>query len=232
MLNYLQNPSIFSHNRIIDAFLPVGEIFQSMFSHDLDGSSSHIIPNCTYLIRFASEGICHVANILCMLVDISMAAAASYDVAPAFQDYMAWMLESFLAAHEQRKRLQDDLSLHETCRKSGITSFCSLHALLSTTKASFSASILRKGYTVLSTLCEDLIDKGGDLTDHMIQPNICSSLLNFVAICKEHYSMHRVVSPHLVPAIQMALRDESRSSSLGKDFKVTFPLRCLDLSHD
>ena len=193
-----------------------------MFSHDSDGTPSDPIPNCTYLIRFASEGICHVANILCILVDISVAAAASYDVAPAFQDYMAWMLESFLATHEQRKRLQDDLSLYETCRKSSLTSFCSLHTLLSTTKAFFSASILRKGCTILSILCTDLIEKTTGLTEHPIQLTLCSSLLNLVAICKEHYSMHRVVSLHLIPAIRLALSDESRSSSLGEDFKVTF----------
>lgn len=220
MLSHLQNPSILSHNHMIDALLPAGEVGPTMFSHDLDGSPSNANLNCTYPIRFASEGISHVANILCMLVDISMATAASYDATPAFQDYMGWMLESFLTAHEQRKRLQDDPSLYESCRKSEITSLCSLHALLSTTKTAFSASIVRKGYTVLSILCSDFIEKGDNLMDHVIHLNLCSSLLSLVAICKEYYSMRRVVTLHLVPAIQLAFNDESRSSTLGKDFKV------------
>ena len=206
---------------MVDVSLPAGEVDQSMFSHDSDDSSSTIIPNCTYLIRFVSEGICHVANILCMLVDISMAAAASYDPTPAYQDYLAWMLDSFLAAHDQRKKLQADPLLYESCRKSDITSFCSIHVLLSASRTSFSDTIVRKGHTILSILCADLIEIVEDLAEQSIQLSICSSLLNLVARCKEHDSMHRAVSLHLVPALQLVLNDERKSSSLGKDFQVT-----------
>lgn len=226
MLNHLQNPSIFSHNLMIDACLPTDEVDQSMFSHDSDGPPSTVIPNCTYVVRFVSEGICHVANILCMLVDISMAAAASYDPTPAYQDYMAWMLDSILAAHEQRKKLQADPSLCESCRKSDMSSLSSLHALLSASRTSLRITILRKGYTILSTLCADLVDNVEDLAEQPIQLSICSSLLNIASICKEHDSMRRAVSLHLVPAIQIALNGDSKRSSVGKDFQVTSLLRC------
>lgn len=227
MLSHLQNPAIFSHNLMIDVYLPAGEIDQLMFSHDSDGSSSTVVPSCTYLIRFASEGICHVASILCMLVDISMAAAASFDPTPAYQDYMAWMLDSFLAAHEQRKSLQADPLLYESCRNSDKATFCSLQVILSASRASLSDTILRKGYTILSILCADLLETDEDLAEPMLQLSVCSSLLNLVGICKEHFSMHRAVFLHLVPAVQLALNDESKSSGLDKDFQVTDLLRRL-----
>jgi serine/threonine-protein kinase ATR len=218
MLGNLQTPSILSHSPILDSELPSDTIDQSMFSHERDASSD--IFNCTYVVHDAAEGIYHAANILCMLVDISMAAAASYDATPAFQDYMVWMLDSFLLAHEQRKRLRYNPSLYESCRKSDISSFCSIHALLYTTRAALSGTVVRKGYIVLSILCADLIDNAEDLTEQHSKSNICSSFLDLVALCREHDSMRRAVSLHLVPAIQVALRDESKCSSLGKDFQV------------
>ena len=225
MLSHLHNRATFSHNLMIDVYLPAGEVEQFIFFHHSDGSSSNVVPNCTYLIRFASEGICHVANILCMLVDISMAAAASYDPTPAYQDYMAWMLDSFLTAHEQRKLLKADAQLYESCRRSDIATFSSLQAILSASKAALSDTILQKGYTILSILCADLLETAEDLAEPTLQLSVCSSILNLVGLCRGHFSMHRVVSLHLVPAIQLALKDGSKSSGLGKDFQVIELLR-------
>jgi serine/threonine-protein kinase ATR len=206
----------------------MNEVDQSMFSHESDGSPPTAFPNCTYVVRFASEGICHVANILCMLTDISTAAAASYDPTPAYQDYIAWLLDAFFAAHEQRKKVQTDPSFSESCRISDVTSFTSLHGLLSTSKTCLRATILRKGYTILSTLCADLIDTIGDLAEHAIQLNLCSSLLNLAAACKEDDSMKRAVSLRLVPAIQLVLNNGSKPSCVSKDFQVCpiHSLRC------
>jgi serine/threonine-protein kinase ATR len=156
-----------------------------------------------------------------MLVDISMAAATSYDPTPAFQDYLAWMLDSFLAAHEQRKKLQADLLLYDSCRKSDRTTFCSIYALLSASRLSVSGTILRKGYTILSILLADLLENIEDLAEQTIQLCLCRSLLSLVFICKGHDSMHRTISLHLVPAIHHALGDEGMRSSLGKDFQVS-----------
>jgi serine/threonine-protein kinase ATR len=226
MLNHLQNPSMLSHNTTVDVCQPMDQVHQSMFSHESDGSSSTIVPNCTYRVRTAPECVCHVASILSMLVDISMAAAASYDPTPAYQDYMAWMLDSFHAAHEQRKKLQADPSLSEACRKSDIASFSSLQALLSTSRMSLRTAIVRKGYTILSNLCADLIENFEDLAEQPIQLSVCSSLLNLATMCREHDFMYRAVSLHLVPAIQDTLNDDSKRSSLGKDFQVNNCLHC------
>jgi serine/threonine-protein kinase ATR len=216
MLKHLQNPTIIFGNHTIDVRLPMNDADQSMFSLESNDSLPSTFRNCSYLVRFASEGLCHLANILCMLVDISMTAVASFDPTPAYQDYLAWLLDSFLASHEQRKRLHADLSLYESCRKADIMSFCSLQTLLSSSRKSLRESSLRKGCTVLSILCADLMENVENLTEHSIELSVCKCLLNLVALCQEQESMHRAVLSHILPPIQSFLNDHSSSFSLLK----------------
>ena len=205
---------------MIDLCLPMDKVEQTMFSHDSVETSSTVIRNCTYVVKTAQEGICHAANILSMLVDISVAAAASYDPTPAYQDYTVWMMDSLLATHEQSKKLQTETSLSEACRKSDMICFSSIHALLFASRTSLRTTVLRKGYAVLSILCAGLIENVEDLTQQPILLKVCNSLLKLAAICKEHDSVLRAVSLQLVPAIQNNLNDNSKMLSLGGDFQV------------
>lgn len=223
-LSHLQHPSTISHGKLSDIILPsdafdiLSYIYES--TQGKDDTSQSAESNCTYNIHGAESGLGHVTNILTMLVDISMESASSYDATAAFQDYLAWIFESFLTAHELQNKWQIDVTLRESCKKSEIMSFCALHALLSSLQEKLSASMLRKGYALLSIFCADLLKTPADLTDKLIQLKICSSVLNLVAVCKDHDSMRRVVLLHLVPAIQTIFQDEVACAALSNDFKV------------
>jgi serine/threonine-protein kinase ATR len=220
MLGHLQSTGFISANHVIDATLPSEGIDNSMFVYEGDAAPSNPIANCTYPMRFGSEGISHVASILSVLAEISVTAVTSYDATPAFQDYMAWMLDSILTAYEQRKRVHDDSELSELCQRLDIASFCSLGTLNHAMQPFLSSTIFKKACTILSIFCADFIEKSYDLIGEVPQFSLCRSLLHLAAVCKEHYSLIRIIQLHLVPAIQLAMEEESRSSSLGNDFKV------------
>jgi len=174
----------------------------------------------TYVIQGLDGGLRHVTNILAMLVDISIESASSYDATAAFQDYLAWIFESFLMVHELQNKWQVDPTFHEMCKKSEVLSFCAMHALLTSIQGQIYAAMLRKGYTILSILCADLLKSPANLTDSLIRLKVCRSILNLVVICKEHDSMRKSTSLHVVPSIQNILNDSDTRSTLGKDFKV------------
>jgi len=218
--DFQKNSAIVSTGHMVNLTLPYDTIDTSMFSYEKDDTLPDVILNCTYVIRDASTGLWHATNVLSMLVDISMESASSHDATPAFQDYLAWILESFLTIHELQKRWEKNPTLQEACKKSKILSFCTVHALLSSLRKFLSDSILRKGYALLSILCADLLESSADLTEKSVQINLCSGILNLVAICQEHDSMRRVLSLHLIPAVQSAMADERICSNLGKDFQV------------
>jgi serine/threonine-protein kinase ATR len=210
-----------SNGHSVNITLPYDAIDSSMFSYAEKGDSlSDAIPHCTYVIRDAGSGLWHATNILSMLVDISMESASSHDATPAFQDYLVWMLEAFLSIHEIQKRCETDPRLGESCKKTKLLSFCAVHALLVSLQDHIPDSILRKGYALLSLLCARLLENPTDLTEKSVHINLCSSMLNLVAICNEHESMRRVLSLHLVPAVQNAMANETQCSNLGKDFLV------------
>ncbi|OWP07483.1 protein kinase rad [Marssonina coronariae] len=73
--------------------------FDSQGSVTTDGSSE-LLRSCSYIVRYAGEGLASVSSILLLLVEISKAATASYDATSAFRDYLAWLLDSFLRVLE------------------------------------------------------------------------------------------------------------------------------------
>jgi serine/threonine-protein kinase ATR len=212
---------------MVNLTLPYDTIDTSMYSFEKGEHLPDVVSNCTYVIRDASSGLWHATNVLSMLVDISMESASSHDATPAFQDYLAWILESFLLIHELRKRWEKNPTLQEACKKSKILSFCTVHALLSSLRKFLSDSILRKGYALLSILCADLLECSAELTEKSVQINLCSSILNLVAVCQEHDSMRQLLSLHLIPTMQTAMGDESVCTILGKDFQVGVMLKCV-----
>lgn len=199
--------------------LPSDSIGASMFANK-DDESQMTASNCTYTIYNSSMGIWHATNILAMLVDISMESANSHDATPAFQDYLAWILDSFLTSHGLQKRWEPYPQLREACKKSEILAFCAVQALLSSLENFLSDSMTRKGYALLSILCSDLLAPQSDVIEKSLHVNICSSILNLSVICKKYDSMRRIISLHLIPAIDTALLDPVISADLGKDFQV------------
>ena len=224
MLSYLQHGvSLHGHNS--DIILPSDNFDISSFSYgytsDKDDNHSIASTQCVYTIRGSPSGIWHVTNILSMLVDISVESASSYNATAAFQDYLAWLLESFLSTHEMTKRLQSDPTLQEVLEKCWVMSFCSVQALISCLRNQLSGGILRKGHILLSIFCVDLIKIPANLSDDTII-KLCSSLLSLIRISKEYESMRQVLSLHLGGALLDTLADESACNILGTDFQVSF----------
>jgi len=220
ILGHLQISSAMSHSYLVEIVLPTDDITSLVFSYEKYEARSINNPGCTYIIKDAGIAIWQASNILSMLGDISMESAASHHATPAFQDYLAWMFDSFLAAHELQKRLRGNEKLYETCKNSEIMSFCAVQALLSSLQDQISVSILRKGFALLSILSADLLRNPSGLSHKSLHHSMCSGFLKMASICKTYDSMRRVFTLHLVPAIEITLLDEVACLGLGNDFKV------------
>jgi len=152
---------------------------------------------------------------------VSMAAVTSYDATPAFQDYVGWLLDSFLVTHELHKKWRGNPSLHPSCSDFCLLPFCSVHALLTALRETLSSSLLRKGYNLLSMFCADLFDDPTQLSKSSIQLNLCSSIINLAAGCQKYDSVRRAVSLHLMPTVHSAFANENIViSGMGNDLKV------------
>ena len=219
-MNHLQSPGIVSQSHMSQVVLPSDEDHDMFPQENEDGSVDRPL-QCSYVLHDAADSLWHVTNILSMLGDISMEAATSHNAIPAFQDYLAWLLDSFLSIHEMRKRWQTNPTLHQSGKKSVLLSFCAVHALLSSLRASVSDTIVRKGYVVIAILCSAVLEEPADLSEESTKLALCSTLLNLVAICRQQDTVLREVSVHLIPGIQAILQNESASTVLGKDFQAS-----------
>ncbi len=220
-LDHLQTPNIVSHSTMLEIALPSDDMSRFMsFFEGTDSSPTSTI-NCTYVIRDAMEGLSHARNVLSILVDISMAAATSYDATPVFQDYVGWLLDSYLITREVHKKWRANTLLHPSCSEACAMPFCSVQALLTTLREYLSPSLLRKGYTSLSFFCTDLLEDPTQLSTSSIQLNLCSSIMNLAAVCHKYDSMRRVVSLRLIPAICATLTNgDTITIGMGNDLKV------------
>ncbi|PBP17844.1 phosphatidylinositol 3 [Diplocarpon rosae] len=194
--------------------------FDSQGSVTADGPSE-VSLGCSYIVRSASEGLANVSSILLLLVTISKTATASYDATPAFRDYLAWLLDSFLRVLDVRKRWKTNIALYESCTMLNTDFLCSLDDLLSSLRRCICPVNLRKGYTVLSIICAEVLSGRTDFSEESIGTILCTAVLNISVMCRQYYSMCRVASLHLIPAIQNVLANEVHCRALGKDFKAT-----------
>lgn len=219
ILGHLQEPSVISHGNELELIIPSGVFEQSMFSQDKEGVPS--VPlQFTYIIHNAADGLWHATNILSMLVDISTEAAASFDATPAFQDYLAWLLDSFLEVHELQTRWRGSSVLGQSCERFDVLSFCAVHSILSTLRESLSDNVLHKSCIFLSVLCAALLEDPLNVSEKPIRLNLCSCLLSLAATCKHHDSVRCAVSLYLLPVINAILTDNNAAKTLGNDFQV------------
>ncbi|KAF4624113.1 hypothetical protein G7Y89_g14062 [Cudoniella acicularis] len=217
-LGHLQSPAIIQHGKMSAVVLPFESLDSSAFSYDRETASGSV-PLCTYTISDAVHAFWHINNLLAILIDISMAAAITFDATPAFQDYLAWVMDSLFAAHELQRRWRANPQLLQYIKGSTINIICAVQALVSSLRKYISDSLLRKGYLILSIVCAEFLedlDEVSELSDSHI---ICSSLLQLAVISKEHDSVLRSVSLHLVPAITATLGNENALAKLGTDFQ-------------
>ena len=196
---------------------PAEDFDYSVFSQQKD-NSPYLMPR--YSINEATHAFWHVNYLLTILVDTSVEAVSSFDATPAFQDYLAWMLDSFLSVHDLQKRWQANPQLQQSCIDSCLPLFRAVGLLLSSVGEELSPTILRKGYLLFSILCSDLLRMPDALHETLDRVSICRGMLSLVAICKRYASMRGAVSLHLLPTITTTMLDDNSREKLGKDFQV------------
>ncbi|EKD14277.1 phosphatidylinositol 3 [Drepanopeziza brunnea f. sp. 'multigermtubi' MB_m1] len=207
-LSHLELPSILSNHQDLN----VAVLFDLDASLCSDDTPSHS-PGCSYMIRHASEGLLNVSSILLILVEISKAAAVSYDATAAFRDYLAWLLDSFIRTLEVRNRWKANPALLGACTKMNGAFISSLADLLSSLRDFLWPISLRKGYSALSIICAEFLSEIDGLSEELCVRPISSVLLNIAAMCRRYDSICRVVSIHLVPAMSTALANEDTSTA-------------------
>ena len=172
--------------------------------------------NSSYSMRSAAEGLAHVSNLLSILAHASEATATCFDATTAFQNYLSWLMDSFLVVHDIRKRWAANLTLHECCMKTSELFLSSINSLLSSLRQFIWPFVLRKGYMVLAIICAAILQDPDQLSDQS-QLTICSALLNMTAVCKDFGSMRQVMKLNLLATLPSC---EDAHSNLGSDFKV------------
>jgi serine/threonine-protein kinase ATR len=194
---------------------PADDLDYSIFAQQKDSSP---MPLPQYTINEATHALWHVTHLLTILVDACMEAATTFDPTPAFQDYLAWILDSFVSLHELQKRWRANPQLQQSCIDSCLASFSAVELLLSSGEQDCSETVRRKGYLLFSNLCADLLSSPPRVQQDAFSH--CRGILNLVALCKRNDSMRRDVSLHLLPSIAASLLDEDAQKMLGKDFQV------------
>lgn len=228
MLSHLQNPSIIPQGNMIPISSPADDLESSAFSQQKEDSP---FPLPRYTISEATHAFRHVSHLLSILVDASVEAVSSFDATPAFQDYLVWMFDSFLAMHDLQKRWHANPELQQVCIDTCLLSFRNLELLLFSVGEELSPAILRKGYLLFSIFCADFLGTPEALQETPDRFKICRGLLNLIAVCKKHDFIRGAVDLHLLPAIATALQDEDTRSKLGNDFQVKPPYRPLQFPH-
>ncbi|KAG9237915.1 protein kinase-like protein rad3 [Amylocarpus encephaloides] len=200
ILGNLKNPAIIPRGKMSEIVL-LSETTENLMSLLEFGSL------CTYSIRDIGHAFWHAQHLLDILVRVSIEAAISYDATPAFQNYLAWILDSFFFLQEVQKRWATNPWLQEVCRGSNASMFCVIQSLLSGLQVSLTDAITRKGFLILSILWADILDRPKQDLSDSLRAELCRSLLQISIICRQHNVPYIAVSLHLLPAICLSLED-------------------------
>ncbi|KAJ8069456.1 hypothetical protein OCU04_003110 [Sclerotinia nivalis] len=219
ILTILQNLRLVTHGKPIDFVLPSDQFKVSAFSFDTEEDLNESFLLCTYRLRDAPGAIQHAICILSILVKVSIQAASFQDATPAFQDYLAWMLDSFHSTYELQEVWISPGLFSEVHEVPTIALFCALHALLSSIQTSLSESLLRKGYAYLALIGADLIITPSNIIDKDVNLVFCQALLHLANICREHDSTCRTVRSFFLPKLRTVIDDEEASIIVGNDFQ-------------
>ncbi|TVY82181.1 Protein kinase rad3 [Lachnellula suecica] len=215
-LSHIQNLNIIPSGKMTQVVLPPDDMDYFLLSQRKEGSQ-YSVPH--YSINEATHAFWNANHLLIILVEVSVDAALSFDATPAFQDYVAWILDAFLAMHELQKRWQSNPSFRQSCLDSCVPSLCAVEQIMFTVREQTSVNILRKGYIIFSILCADLLGEPAALQENPDIFPVYRGLLSLVNVCKQHESMRGAVTLHLLPAMAASLVSEDSRQKFGTDFQ-------------
>ncbi|RAL58649.1 hypothetical protein DID88_003013 [Monilinia fructigena] len=219
ILQILQNHNFLTHGETIDFVLPSDQLNLSAFGLDTGEDVNQSFLPCTYKLRNAAFAIHHAVCVLSILVKVSIQAASIQDATPAFQDYLAWIIDSFYSSYELQNIWKSSVSLSQDHEAPNFALFRALHSLLSSIGPSLSESLIRKGYGYLAIFGADVITSPSNVANKDINLILCQGLLNLANICRKYESTCRIVRLILIPKLRTLLADEDASTIVGKDFQ-------------
>ncbi|KAH8660790.1 protein kinase-like protein rad3 [Tricladium varicosporioides] len=222
VIEIIQSPAIIRSGRIQQVIVPSNRLEYLTASFPKEAPTD-VQASCSYTISDIAHAFGHVEGLLIILSNVSVAAAATFDPTPAFEDHLAWIIDSFYVPHELRKRWQANPQLLQKCKGSGPATFMALRTLLSSLRDHLTDSIVRKGYLVLSILCADLLT---ELTIETTSINISSTLLQLRSVAAQHDSVSRGICVHLGPALVAVLNNGDALATLGNDFQNSAVALC------
>lgn len=220
ILNTLQNLNLITHCEALDFELPSDQVNLSALCSDVEEDHSLSYLSCTYKLHDAACAIQHAICLLCILVNLSTKSTQFQDSTTAFQDYLAWMLDSFHSSYDLQKVWISPGAFSQDRELVTITLFSSLHALLSLTRTSSSDSLIRKGYAYLALIAGDFITAPFNVTDKDTNLILCQGLLGLANACRKYDSTSRTVRLSLLPKLRAVIENKDTSIAVGSDFQV------------
>ncbi|KAM0134783.1 hypothetical protein ACHAP3_005339 [Botrytis cinerea] len=219
ILNILQALSLAAHGGEMDFILPSDQFKVSSYSFSSEDDMSETSLQCTYSLRSKEGAIHHAICILSILVKVSIQAASFQDATPAFQDYLAWLFDSFYTSYELQKVWISAGDSAQDCESPAISLFCGLQTLLSSIQNLLSETLVRKGYAYLTIIGADIIVNPSNIIGKDVNLAFCRTLLHLANICKKYDSTCRIIRLSLLPKLRTVLDDEDASIIVGNDFQ-------------
>ncbi|TGO14465.1 hypothetical protein BTUL_0052g00020 [Botrytis tulipae] len=219
ILTIFQTLSPITHGGEIEIILPSDQFKVSSYSFSNEGDMNETSPPCTYRLQNKAGAMQHAICILSILAKVSIQAASFQDATPAFQDYLAWLFDSFHTSYELQKVWISSGNSAQDCESPATSLFCGLQALLSSIQNSLPETLVRKGYAYLTIIGADIIVNPSKIIDKDVNLAFCRTLLHLANICKKHDSICRIIRLSLLPKLRTVLDDEDASIIVGNDFQ-------------
>lgn len=220
ILTIFQTFSPITHGGQIEFILPSDQFKVSSYSFTNEDDMNETSLQCTYRLHNKSGAMQHAICILSILAKVSIQAASFQDATPAFQDYLAWLFDSFHTSYELQKVWISSGNSAQDCGSPAISLFCGLQALLSSIQDSLPETLVRKGYAYLTNIGADIIVNPSNIIDKDVNLAFCRTLLHLANICKKYDSTCRIVRLSLLSKLRTVLDDEDASVIVGNDFQV------------
>ncbi|SZF04158.1 unnamed protein product [Blumeria hordei] len=171
-----------------------------------------------YMIRDACHGLSHVSNILHILVDISIEVSSPCDATLTFQDYLAWLLDYLIKAHELLKKWCEVPTLLEPCHNHDELLLQTTFLIVSAPEKLIFPKVARKGFSVLLIICVEILEKSGKLSQTS-QQNLARLFLRLASNCGENGLSHKVTYSRLISKLQGILLEDSINVNFSPIFK-------------
>jgi serine/threonine-protein kinase ATR len=186
----------------------------------ITGHADLHVEGCTYALNDVATAAKHVGRLLSILSHVISVTAVSYDATPAFQGYLAWILDSMVALHEVEKTYSSFNSSQYSDFESCAMAIDSVHSILTSLDGVLSNTVKRKGCWVLVDLCATLIEYPNAMSGDTDQNNICQIILDLAVFCAGCDRITQSVRTRLLPGLARLVVNLDTEFGHNSDVKV------------